>query len=411
MIGKNFEESGIEDFLTESDVYGSNTTLALLEGKSYNRGVRPHKLIMEALLRLQWQAFCKWLEREREGHRLEGVDMSQIETNLDKFKESSATGGKKKVFDVLCNSTQNLSLLLSRFKSESCKSSQVFKFWNSYVTMVLVLLRFIRADRKGDWRLHRASTAEMTLYFFSIDCTNYSRWLPVYFANMHLLEDTAREVHQEFMQGNHAVSRSCQPFSQIWTDMALEQTVYLDSKTKGVIVGILQKPLALERWFLTAHERTEITTATKELCGICNSDSKQAHKEAGLRRISRDEEDVKKLITMLLFVMSDPFDMESVDDGVTVPLSNLATGVVMPQDIATRFLNAEELGMQEMNSFITKRITSNEMGFWDTLPKMKIKTFASMVKKVQAKPSEEKLATVNADRNLFALDRFKVKGH
>ena len=33
---------------------------------------------------------------------------------------------------------------------------------------------------------------------------------------------------------------------------------------------------------------------------------------------------------------------------------------------------------------------------------MKIKTFASMVKKVQAKPSEEKLATVNADRNLFA---------
>ena len=34
--------------------------------------------------------------------------------------------------------------------------------------------------------------------------------------------------------------------------------------------------------------------------------------------------------------------------------------------------------------------------------KMKIKTFASMVKKVQAKPSEEKLATVNADRNLFS---------
>ena len=74
----------------------------------------------------------------------------------------------------------------------------------------------------------------------------------------------------------------------------------------------------------------------------------------------------------------------------------------MPQDIATRLLNAEELGMQEMSSFSTKRITSNETGFWDTLPKMKIKTFASMVNKVQAKPSEEKLATVNADRNLFA---------
>ena len=79
----------------------------------------------------------------------------------------------------------------------------------------------------------------------------------------------------------------------------------------------------MERWFLTAHERTAITTATKEVCGICNSDSKPAHKEAGL---SRDEEDVKKLITTVPSVMSNPFDMESVNDGVTVPLSNLETG-------------------------------------------------------------------------------------
>ena len=402
VIGKKFEESVIEDLLTESDVYGSNTTLALLNGESYNRGANTHKLIMEALLRLQWQAFCKWLEKEREDHGVEGVDLSQIETNLDKFKESSATGEKKKAFDVLCNCSQDLSLLSSCFKSELCASSQLFKSWNSYVEMVLVLLRFIRVEREGDWRLHLASTAEMTPYFFSMDRTDYFCWLHVYIVDMHLLEDTATEVHQEFMKGNHAVNRSCQPFSQIWTDMALEQTVNLDSKTKGGIVDISQKARALERWLLTAQERTSISTATKELCGICNSDSKPANKEAGLRRISRDEEDMKKLMTMVLSVMSNPFDMESVDDGVMVPLSNLATGVMMPQDIATHLLNAEKLGMQEMNSFITKKITSNETGFWDTLPKKKIKTFASMVKRVQAKPSEEKLVTVNADRNLFA---------
>ena len=53
VIGKKFEESGIEDLLTQSGMYVSNTTLALLNGKSYNRGVRAHKLIMEALLRLR----------------------------------------------------------------------------------------------------------------------------------------------------------------------------------------------------------------------------------------------------------------------------------------------------------------------------------------------------------------------
>ena len=49
VIRKKFEASGIEDLLTEPGVYGSNTTLALLKGKYYNRGVRAHKPIMGAL--------------------------------------------------------------------------------------------------------------------------------------------------------------------------------------------------------------------------------------------------------------------------------------------------------------------------------------------------------------------------
>ena len=57
MIGKKFEESGIKDLLVESGLYGTTSTIVLLKGKSYNRGVRAHKLITEALLRLQWKAF------------------------------------------------------------------------------------------------------------------------------------------------------------------------------------------------------------------------------------------------------------------------------------------------------------------------------------------------------------------
>jgi len=79
---------------------------------------------------------------------------------------------------------------------------------------------------------HLQATADMLPHFFSMDKTNYSRWLPVYLADMSLLEETAPEVHQEFLNGNHAVSRSSQPFSQIWMDMALKQSVNLDSKSK-----------------------------------------------------------------------------------------------------------------------------------------------------------------------------------
>ena len=46
--------------------------------------------------------------------------------------------------------------------------------------------------------------------------------------------------------------------------MALEQSINLDSKTNGGIIGISQKPGTLERWFLTSHERASITSAIKE---------------------------------------------------------------------------------------------------------------------------------------------------
>ena len=53
VIGKILKDSGIEDLLIESGVYGCHTASMLLKGKSYNRGVHARKLVLEALLRLQ----------------------------------------------------------------------------------------------------------------------------------------------------------------------------------------------------------------------------------------------------------------------------------------------------------------------------------------------------------------------
>ena len=69
LIGKMFQESGLEDVFIESGLYGSSSTMALLQGKSYNRGIRGHKLIMEALLRLKWDAFCSWVSKGGGGDR------------------------------------------------------------------------------------------------------------------------------------------------------------------------------------------------------------------------------------------------------------------------------------------------------------------------------------------------------
>ena len=183
----------------------------------------------------------------------------------------------------------------------------MFAFWDSYIEMVELLLTFIRAEREGNWSLHLAATMEMTPHFFSMDRVNYSRWLPVNLADMDQLAVTEPEVHKEFSQDSHAVNRSAHAFSQVWTDMALEQSINLDSKSSGGIIGITQNPSALARWFLTIHERATITAETKELCRMNDDDRVGSHKETGSRRLTKGESEVQKVVNTVLDVMVDPF--------------------------------------------------------------------------------------------------------
>ncbi|CAH3026402.1 unnamed protein product [Porites evermanni] len=54
-----------------------------------------------------------------------------------------------------------------------------------------------------------------------------------------------------------------------------------------------------------------------------------------------------------------------------------------------------------MKTFVKKRIQTNEVSYWDAIPKLGIKTFSSMTKKVKVKAGDEKSITVHADRDLF----------
>ena len=60
LIGKKYLNSGLDDLFIESGEYAAGTTSALMKGKSYNRGVRTHKLAMEAFFRLMWISFVQW---------------------------------------------------------------------------------------------------------------------------------------------------------------------------------------------------------------------------------------------------------------------------------------------------------------------------------------------------------------
>lgn len=56
LIGKKYLDSGLDDLPIESGVYAAGSTSASMKGKSYNRGVRAHKLLSEAMFRLMWMS-------------------------------------------------------------------------------------------------------------------------------------------------------------------------------------------------------------------------------------------------------------------------------------------------------------------------------------------------------------------
>ena len=183
--------------------------------------------------------------------------------------------------------------------------------------------------------------------------------------------------------------------------MSLEQSINLDSKTIGGIIGISQRPGALERWFLTCHERAAITTAMKDMCALEDSDRVGTHREAAPRRMLRDDDDVRKLLTVITSgLMTDPFSVNEDEDDIS-PLINIATGVRMPFAHAERLVSSFENGTAQMNMFVEQRLNTNNTNFWDSLPNLKIKTFASLVKKKTVKLVDEKVLTINADRELF----------
>lgn len=220
----------------------------------------------------------------------------------------------------------------------------------------------------------------MVPYFFAMDRPNYARWLPVYIADMKSLQT----VYQEFIQGNHSVSRSGQAFSK-----ALEQSINADTKHKGGIIGISQSAAALNKWFLTAHERAAITASLKEMYGAHDGNVETAHKEGSVPRIRRDEEDITKLVNCFSSgLMENPFLCEESD-----VLKNFATGLVLPEIAKQSIFGSHEKGKRQMMKFVQGCKNSTEINFWDSIPSLKVITFSKLTKTAQVKASNEKLLT------------------
>ena len=62
IIGKRLQNAGLRDLCVESGEIAEGSIEGVLDGCRYNCGVRLHKTMYEALMRLAWQRFVAWIQ-------------------------------------------------------------------------------------------------------------------------------------------------------------------------------------------------------------------------------------------------------------------------------------------------------------------------------------------------------------
>ncbi|XP_070537990.1 uncharacterized protein [Ptychodera flava] len=178
VIGKQYKDAGLEDLMIESGVSAQGSVNGVMSGHHYNRSIRCHKLVAEAMHRLR---FSEFLDSLPEAEYLGALDC--LIRLRESFPEDFSDEAK----------SDHVKMLQAKYKAhleERSRSNANYAFWNSYLEMVQVLLLFIRATREGGWELHLSVLRDMLPWYFAYGRVNYSRYLPVYLQEMSALKVT-----------------------------------------------------------------------------------------------------------------------------------------------------------------------------------------------------------------------------
>ncbi|KAG0725200.1 hypothetical protein GWK47_039080 [Chionoecetes opilio] len=173
-----FGDAGLRDVAVESGVIAEGSINRVLEGKQYNRAVRLHKLMYEALMRIIWKGFQVWIESNHpdKGPQIRSTDLKIRSIKEDVCHETLAAA----LDDDSC--VQSFDMFAKYLHFLRTKHGDLARFWMMYIDMVETLLGLIRADREGDWMLHLACVRRVIPWCFAMNKVNYARYLPVYYA-------------------------------------------------------------------------------------------------------------------------------------------------------------------------------------------------------------------------------------
>lgn len=324
-VGRIMEGSGLES-LWET-VYGSSTVNHMLSGHAYSRAIRAYSLTAASLVTIMREEYpnidleCKKLEEVHEHLIAKDLDFEQLDKD-------------EKVTEII----EELEHKFEEVKS----SSRTAKLWLNLLLCIDLILKFIFAERTGNWKMHLSTIVDMLPYFHAAAHLPYAKSAHLYVQQMLKLENKlSREEYKAFTdKGYFTIRRSGKYWSGTWTDMIIEQCLMRPMKAVGGLThgrGISNSTLS--KWIHGSPYCLKVQEALDEFAGTSLNYTEQ-HVELRESRKKRDTTDLEKFNSW--FRQHNPFTKVSGD------LVALHTGFVSDESVNCD--KAYEVGLAAMQN-------------------------------------------------------------
>ena len=150
------------------------------------------------------------------------------------------------------------------------------------------MMKFVRAEREGDWPLHLWAVEDMLPYFFASSHVNYARYGLYYLQSMQHLHPT---LLKKFMAGEHVMHHQSGFWNGIWSDLFIETTYMRYGHGPAGIVGSTWNESTLAIWALSHSTCVQLMNDLEVMKDGEEQNIVTSHKEERQTRIKADAAD------------------------------------------------------------------------------------------------------------------------
>ena len=242
----------------------------------------------------------------------------------------------------------------------------------------------------GDFKNFLECLKALIPWFFALDHTHYSRWIPIFVQDLSSLEANNKETYDAFVKSFFTIGKTSRVFSNMGIDQAHEQNNKI-LKDDGGIIGILDNPTALLKWAICGPVICEMLKEGEE---TEKGHSPSLHHEDNDTFEEKFQHD-RDLLVASFQEQGNPFEEEEKN------LIHITSRTVLDGNATKSVKEAWKKGNDQYKIFVKERLVKKTSSFYDSIKRNNLSLFRQKHIVKISKP-KQKIMSLNAERKLYA---------